>query len=910
MKGPEVHVISHTHWDREWYLTFEQYRARLVDLVDGVLDRMAAEPRFTSFHLDGQTVVLQDYLEVRPEREKELRARVGQGRLLIGPWYVMPDMFLVSGEALVRNLALGIRIATAFGGAMRVGYMPDPFGHVAQMPQILTGFGLEGAILWRGFGGRKAEYLWEAPDGSRVLLLHLPPEGYCNGLRLPLLAPEPMRRQAVAIVARELDRSSSNTALLMVGVDHVEPHPALLEVVDALAEPDAADACVARMSTLPAYVAAVTTALADRIEELDVIRGELRGGEDYAHLLPGVLSARTYLKQANVRVQREIERWAEPVSVFAMLSGVPVAPGMLRYAWLTLLQNHPHDSICGCSIDEVHEENVTRFERALQAAEAVTQQAVRNLGARIPPAPPGAIRCLLLNTDSTEWSGVVEGTIEVPLEPVESGRELDQSALETPLVFFDAPPDVSAVTDHQNRPLPFQVTRGEDTVSYRMSRYAPPVPIRVRRLHLVITADAIPPLSYSAVDVHVSKGPGSGAAPRARAWLDGEALENDLVRVEVRADGTVDVVDKRRKARYQRVFTFECVGDVGDEYNYSAPANDIRVTNAQAENVRVRAVEGGPLVVALSIEMTLPVPAAASPDRRSRLADVVQLPVALEVRLRAGAEIVECVARIDNRTRDHRLRVLCPTGATAVKSHRADTAFDIVERPAIRPPVDGPLMEAPVATAPLQSFVDAGDDSTGAVMVADGLMEYELVSDDAGGAIALTLLRSVGDLSRNDLAARKGHAGPGLPAPGAQCQGVHEFRFAFVPRGAAPAPGDLFRVARRFLTPPRLFSPCGGGDGTLPVAQSYIGIDAEPDASIVLSACKVADERSSVVLRMFNPTFGPAVVKISSPVRLSAAYLTDLTEHRQQRRARAGGSLGVRLGPHRIQTIELVPPRG
>ena len=137
MKPEAVHVISHTHWDREWYLTFEQYRARLVELVDGVLERMSADARFAFFHLDGQTVVLEDYLEVRPEREIELRQRVREGRVLIGPWYVMPDMFLVSGEALVRNLALGIRTATAFGGAMRVGYMPDPFGHVAQMPQIL-----------------------------------------------------------------------------------------------------------------------------------------------------------------------------------------------------------------------------------------------------------------------------------------------------------------------------------------------------------------------------------------------------------------------------------------------------------------------------------------------------------------------------------------------------------------------------------------------------------------------------------------------------------------------------------------------------------------------------------------------------------------------------------------------------
>ena len=170
----QVHVISHTHWDREWYLTREDYRLRLIDLVDAVLDRMDRDDKFTFFHLDGQTIVLEDYLEVRPDQTERLRRRIGGGRLLVGPWYVMPDMFLVSGEALVRNLALGHRLAESFGGVMRAGYTPDPFGHVAQMPQILAGFGLDNVILWRGFGGPRAEYIWEGHDGTRTLHLHFP----------------------------------------------------------------------------------------------------------------------------------------------------------------------------------------------------------------------------------------------------------------------------------------------------------------------------------------------------------------------------------------------------------------------------------------------------------------------------------------------------------------------------------------------------------------------------------------------------------------------------------------------------------------------------------------------------------------------------------------------------------------
>jgi mannosylglycerate hydrolase len=368
-------------------------------------------------------------------------------------------------------------------------------------------------------------------------------------------------------------------------------------------------------------------------------------------------------------------------------------------------------------------------------------------------------------------------------------------------------------------------------------------------------------------------------------------------------------VDKRQGTRYARVFTLEDVGDVGDEYNYSPPLNDRLITSSEAVDVTVRALEAGPLIAGLSVHLSLTVPAAASTDRVSRSADVVQVPVALRICLRAGSAIVDCVAQIDNRARDHRLRVLCPTGAGKVNSHRADTAFGVVERATTRPPLAGHLVETPVPAAPMQSLVDAGDDSIGAVVLADGLMEYEVVSNDDSPAIALTLIRSVGDLSRGDLETRKGHAGPGLRTPGAQCLGVHEFRFAFVPRGVPPGAGDLFRMARDLLGPPRLFSP-SGGDGTLPAAQSFIRVDNSPGASVVLSACKVADERASVVMRLFNPTDHQAAVKIRPSLPVSAVHLTDLGEQRQEKAAWAGGSVALELGPHRIKTIEIVPAHG
>src|SRR5262249_32129083 len=253
---------------------------------------------------------------------------------------------------------------------------------------------------------------------------------YFNGLRLPLLAPAAMAAAAHEIVAGERRRSSSRDALLMVGVDHVSPHPALLRVVDAVGM---LPQTTATLSTLPAYVASVRSA---PLPDLETVEGELRAGENYAHLLPGVLSARTYLKQANARVQRELERSAEPLSVFAAMTGAAPDARFLEYAWKTLLQNHPHDSICGCSIDAVHEENLTRFERARQAAAIAGARAAKAVAARLPPASAHTLGAVVINSGGTPWSGIVETTIDIPMEIARSEADVDVSALDEPVELY------------------------------------------------------------------------------------------------------------------------------------------------------------------------------------------------------------------------------------------------------------------------------------------------------------------------------------------------------------------------------------------------------------------------------------------------------------------------------------------
>src|SRR6266516_4730505 len=398
-------IVLHTHWDREWYQTFQQFRMRLVRTVDKLLDILDHDDKFSYFMLDGQTIVLDDYLEVRPEQEEHLKRYTRAGRVLVGPWYLQPDEFLVSGESLVRNLQIGLQRAAEFGEPMRVGYVPDCFGHIAQLPQILRGFDIDSAVFWRGVGAEvhKSEFYWSAPDGTSVLVVHLADTiGYSNARIMPLV-PEEFATRVELLSANLLGKGTTDTLLFMNGSDHLEPQDGLPAAIEAanvlLAHIDPRhrkllasfirqngdipqyNSIHVRMGTLPQYVAVVRQHVESQqriASPLETLSGEMRSSQ-YAHLLPGVLSTRMWIKQQNTLTEHLLERWVEPMTAWAWRLGAPYPRGLVRLAWKYLLQNHPHDSICGCSIDQVHRENAIRFTQSQQVAEGAIAQAMQSI---------------------------------------------------------------------------------------------------------------------------------------------------------------------------------------------------------------------------------------------------------------------------------------------------------------------------------------------------------------------------------------------------------------------------------------------------------------------------------------------------------------------------------------------------
>ena len=370
-------MVPHTHWDREWYLPFAVYRRRLVELIDSLLLTLDSEPGLR-FHLDGQMALVDDYLEARPDRLAALKEAAGAARISLGPWYTLPDEHLVSGECLIRNLELGAERAAQVGRSMPVGYLPDQFGHTAQMPQLLRRQGIETAVLWRGVPAAVSStvFTWEALDGSSVEAIHLR-RGYGHGRELPLGRAELGRRLELQVAA-DGEANPAGPWLVMSGDDHLPVPRGLARALER-----AEVAHTAGISTLEAYAT-------DRPRPGSSWRGELHSAAS-SFVLKGTLSARFPLKLRHAALERRVERYLEPA--FAL--GRERWPRReFAYLWRQLVLNSAHDSICGCSIDQVHEQATARLERGERLA--------RNLWQRL--GAPDATR--LFNPSPFERDGV------------------------------------------------------------------------------------------------------------------------------------------------------------------------------------------------------------------------------------------------------------------------------------------------------------------------------------------------------------------------------------------------------------------------------------------------------------------------------------------------------------------------
>lgn len=986
----EAILISETHWDRAWYLPFEQFRLKLVKLVNNLLEILETDKEFSYFTFDGQTVVLEDYLEVVPEKRALLRTLIQAGRILIGPWYVLPDEYLISGESMIRNLLMGRTVANEFGPVMNVGYIPDPFGHVSQVPQILSQFGIDSAVFARGTGNEVdelgAEFIWEGSDGSEVLA-HWLPLSYGNTAGLPDDVDD-----AVSIIEQVMEdlrpHSRVGLMLLMNGSDHLEPQRHVPEVIRKYNSKNEKRIV---MGTLPMFIGR----LREKREQLKRFRGEFRKSK-HQNLLSGVYSARVFLKQANESAQNTLERWVEPLCTVSAISGNSYPGDEIRQAWRYLLKNHPHDDICGCSIDEVHDDMMLRYRWIGEITEALVDQALESLAGTCSKTVPGImvvnptprrrsgialVDILLSDLRFTRYGEVrLENPLLKPKTPLEAAKneihiatvkrwgldmtpiaerevvigdehltefEFDFSAFA--LLFpafgkfkrhvsttyrvrvnsknqvvevwgrkFDAEPLTGGhivVRNEEGTVVPSEILNME----YRTNPRAHIVADPENHVTVAIYADSVEGLGFKRYDLELTEESVDAPQLPGPVRYSDTRLENELVLVSVEENGTITLTDKKSGEVYRGLLEFDDTEDVGDSYDYCPAERSITIRSAGVKNLRTsvesyrhhaedaqtdskRELTG--LVGKIRIDGTLVLPESATHDSRGRSKELVECDFYHELTLFAESPILHVSTGFENEAQDHRLRILFPSN-TEPETSIADSMFDVIERPAASE--DGEDWKQPAAsTCPLRSFVSVSSSERGLTIATKGLLEFELL-EERGGTLALTLLRSVGWLSRITMKSRPEAAGPILEIPGAQCLGSHEFNYAIILHRGSWLENESYSESDRYLNQMiGMFVAKGDSDSA---TQSKGFLSIKP-STIRLSAFKVSEDTESVVLRLWNigEKSEPCSITLGFPVSAAeVARLDETLDTSQSLRLKNENEIEIDVPSRRIVTILLTP---
>ena len=885
-----VHIIPHAHWDREWYLPLEQHRARLVRQLDNVLELLEADPGYT-WHLDGQMIAVEDYLMFRPEQEAKIRRFAEEGRLRLGPWYVLQDEYLTSGEANVRNLLRGMAMAERFGDVCRIGYLPDAFGNVGQMPQLFVQAGMKAAAFGRGVTlrpedpdpaghfPRYSEFSWESPDGSAVPALFF--AGWYNNAQEIPADPETAKAYWDERLAHARRFASSGHLLFLNGSDHQPVQKNLAAALETARKlyPDIEFIC----SDFEKYAECVRNS---RTSVPETVSGELAGQEsDGTNTLCNTASSRAPLKMMNRRCESLLSLTAEPLLSMAALAGMKTDNALLRRAWKLLMENHPHDSICSCGVDAVNREIVTRFEKSAQLGEYLTEEAGRFLTDQIkaPGFADAEAAFAVFNPSGWERSqtltvtlgiGRVYGTGEaraaVLAEKYGNYRLYDAAGEEIPAEFED----LGAGFGYE---LP------DDT--FRK-------PYFERKIRVTFSAEKIPAFGYAVFylkKAHKGTYPG-GMRTRERG------MENRFLSVDIHPDGTFDLTEKNTGRVFSGLGVYEDTGDAGNEYIFiETDGKPVTSLNADAEIICAEDTEDR-TVFRIEQLLYLPLCADAALDeareamtrcferRVGRVSETIAFPVTTYLTLEKDSPMLRIRTEFNNTVKDHRLRMLFPTDIRT-DTHLADSVFDVPERP----DVPGKNWTNPSRCRRMQYFAAAEDEAGGLAVINRGMYEYEILPERK--QIAVTLLRSVGEMGDWGV----------FPTPGAQCIGPVSAELALFPYAGSSFRESGCREAVQFQTDLRVFQ-IRNAEGTLPERGSFLSCGGK---GLAVTALKPSEDETAVILRVCNTTEDASMLDVRIPGGF-ACFESCVTERKGKELAPdAAGQVCVPVGKKEIKTIRI-----
>lgn len=659
-------------------MPFEVFRLELVELIDNLLDILEQNKDFI-FHLDGQTIILHDYLEIKPEKKERIKKFVTSGNLLIGPWYVLSDQFLTSGEATIRNLLYGIRDAKEFGKVMLVGYCPDQFGQIAQLPQIFQGFNINAAIVGRGIQDGISEHNWFGLNGDQITAISLT-HWYNNAQRIPK---ENAGKYLEKIYETQGKTSYSKHILLMNGCDHLFPQKDLSEIVSTLNNNKKNNnKWEVKHNSLPSAIQNILESKGK--ENYPICFGELRD-DNNKYILAGTLSTRVYLKLENYKLQTKLEKIIEPLATLLSINNKIKYPyNEIKYAWRLLIQNHAHDSICGCSIDDVHKEMEIRFLKVNQVLEKIKENLI------------SAFSSQFSALSSNEYLQLINLTAYERNEIIEAELEFNKEEIKNPILKKD------------NQIIDCEILESKNT--YKMVRSKEDVPClqAIQKVKILFEAN-IKPFSICSYEIGEKR---NGETAKQQ---NGEEKNSH---VHINKDGTLSISLKDSDFKFENLHYLTIEDDLGDEYNF-VPGRD------------------APQCVSMTFSSVI----EENKFRKKILIENrdVACSVSTEITCYCNSNRIDFKTKIKNNLKNKRIRLHFPTGLNT-NYLSADTPFGTLQRS--RPPLDWTNY---ATSQPLHNWIDHSNEEVGLAFFGSGLADYELYED--GGGFAITLIRAVDKLS-------------------------------------------------------------------------------------------------------------------------------------------------------------------
>jgi len=862
-------------------MPLEKYMIRLVKLMDRLVSLMEAEPGYC-FVTDGQFIPVGDYLQRRPQMRQRVQKLMAEGRLKVGPWYTQPLETIVTGEAMIRNLYRGVTETEKLGPAMLFGYMIDQFGHASQTPQILRGFGITDAMSWRGIEDRARDvFEWAAPNGD-IVYMHRSEHGYGEATALPAVMDDfqetadghvftrgGLRSRIARIKSLKDGFSQTHVQFWLNGIDHSWAQEDLFEVIDIInrefPEYDV------RQSTPEDYAARAHEAYRREGVAMRRYDGELMHPDE--QILVCAASSRADQKLRHYHAERLLEKRAEPMSAFAWLCGAEYPAWALNESWGYILENHAHDSLDCCSVDEVYERVMARYTSSISLSEQLTEDASAYL------ADMGGDGDVLtvFNTNSVTYEGVVTCTAEIP----------DALALEN----FD----VIDMSTGGKADFAVLDTEPCSRVKYN-ALYGHPSRIPGRRVRLAIAAGRLAGFSMRRfLLVKTDKPRRGGGAPSAA-----NTLENEFFAVSIRPNGCIDVLDKRSGARYGGLLQLADSGDCGNIWVHARPENNRIITNENTE-ARITKLRDDGLLTEYEIKYSLDIPEGYDFETKSRSAATRPLGVTVKLSLAKDTRYIGVEIELDNKSRFHQVRVLLPSGLKDARTSLSGQPFDVVERKLGVPEGFDFSLDPDCEYHPMQDFCAVTDGSRGLAVAAKGIFEYEAI-DDAQRTLALTLLRSTKFEDADD---RVG----GYNMEKSYLLTKIRYELAVIPYTGGWR--DIYQDVLGFVNPPCATFRRGPDEAvlpgyskpamTLPSGAEFIKVDGR---DVYVTAVKREENGENLLVRLvsFAEDRQSAAVTVGGMIPCKTSWRYSFKEEKLERLAE-GNTARLELMPGQIVTI-------